>query len=470
MLLNRVRDTILEYDMVLQGDGVAVAVSGGADSVVLLDLLGRLAPELGLRLVVCHLDHGLRLGSDEDARFVARLADARDLPFHGERIDVASTVEEHGGNIEAAARACRHDFLRRAAESHGARRIALGHTLNDRAESTVFHLARGAGTRGLGTMAAVREPFIRPLIETTRVEVVAYARSRGLSWREDPTNDDLSRSRNRIRHRVLPELAQINPRAAEAIARAAKLAHEETTLLAELLDPAWQEVVRSSAEGQVTLDREALTTFRPSMRRALLRRALAEARGDLLDLEHEHVRAVERILDPYRGPRSLNLPRATVRVTREELQVASPGATGQEGDSASLGGACRPVHLGRNEWADLDVSFDLTMTAADDVPTPVDRDRSTEFADADRIAFPLNVRSRRTGDRFHPLGMARDKTLRRFMIDAHVPVRLRKRWPLLCDGERIIWVPGVRLSEEVRVTEDTRRILVMHAEGLPWAS
>jgi tRNA(Ile)-lysidine synthase len=467
VLLNRVRDSITRYGMVAPGETVLVAVSGGVDSVVLLELFRRLGKELSIDLAVGHLDHALRPDSAADAAFVERLARDHDVPFFGRRRDVRQRAEAQGENLEAAARACRYAFLDEAAEDAGATRIAVGHTLDDRAETVLFHLARGAGLDGLGAPAPVRGRIIRPLIDLPRAEVAAFAREEGLTWREDPTNRDTALSRNRIRHRVLPELSRINPRALEAIGRASELARESSDLTSALLDPIWSSVrlADEAQAGSVSLDREALVSLPEPVQRALLRRALKRVRGDLTGLEAVHLHAVQRLTAPYRGPREAQLPRATVRSSRERIRVSvaepepRPGTEGQAP-------ASHPVDLGETELRALGLRLNLAVEPARAGMRPP-ADRAHEWADADRVTFPLFLRGRRHGDRFHPLGMPADKKLNAFMIDTAIPLAQRDRWPLLCDQRGIIWVTGVRLAEGVRITPSTRRILRMHAERLP---
>jgi tRNA(Ile)-lysidine synthase len=451
--------------MVTAGDTVVVAVSGGVDSVVLLKVLHRLAPGLSIELAVAHLDHGLRPESSEDATFVERLARELGVPCVRARADLLDGEGTCKGNLEEAARVARYAFLERVATQLDARRIAVGHTLDDRAETVLFHLARGAGLDGLASPPAVRGRIVRPLIETSRDEVLAFARREGVSWREDATNQDESLSRNRIRHRVLPEMVKVHPGAIAAIGRTAELAGEAAAMLDELLEPLWTSVSRDEGRSghQVVLDREALRRLSPAVQRALLRRALRVARGDLHGIEQDHLMTLQTLLAPYAGPRRIDLPRATARIERDRV-IVRPARTGEDGIEVGPWTEPRALGLGVNDLAEVGVRVEL---AVDPAPgTELSHDPRVEQADADRVAFPLFVRGRRPGDRFRPLGMAMEKKLNAFMIDEAIPAAKRDRWPLLCDQEGIIWVPGVRLADRVKVTEGTKRILRMRAEGV----
>ncbi|ADU50258.1 tRNA(Ile)-lysidine synthetase [Thermaerobacter marianensis DSM 12885] len=218
-----------QHRLLRPGHRVLVAVSGGRDSTVLLDLLHRLQERLGLAaLGVAHVDHGLRPGSADDARWVAEQAAARGLPFLLRRV----CVERGRRSLEDAARAARYRALREMAGEFGAHRVALAHHAGDQAETVLMRLVAGAGVRGLAGMRPRRGPFVRPLLAVTPARLAAYAAARGLTWRDDPTNRDLRILRNRVRHRLLPLLeAEFNLRTVETLARVATLLAAEADLL-----------------------------------------------------------------------------------------------------------------------------------------------------------------------------------------------------------------------------------------------
>ena len=462
MLLEAVRETIHTHEMLDPGDRVLVAVSGGVDSVVLLHVLRTLASELDLTLVVGHLNHGWRDdASEEDARFVESLAEEAGLRIVSERVSEEDLEPHVGLGREGAAREVRLAFLGEAAAHVGATRIAVGHTANDRAETVLFNLTRGAGGAGLAGIDAVNGPLIRPLIAVTRKDVLAYAGDHALAWREDQSNADPSFARNRIRHRVLPELEAINPRSVEAICRAADLAVDGTRVEELLTARLWSEVTAHEEPGDLRLDREAFAALPPGAERVVLREAFRRVRGDLQGIERQHVDAVVEMARSESGHASANLPRLYIRVDRDAILLSS-SAFPQSAPWES------PVEPGRTRFPERGFSLDLRIADPGAGRPEIDStDRATEFADADRVAFPLHVRNRRVGDRFTPLGMEQPLSLKRFLINERIPYFDRDDVPLLCDREKILWVAGVRLSNEVRITDDTQRLLIMRMETAP---
>lgn len=461
MLLERVKETIERYAMLEQGERVLVAVSGGVDSVVLLDILCRLAAEYTLDLTIAHLDHGLRgEAAREDARFVAHLARKEKLALIEKKLDVAEFSKEKRIGIEEGARLLRRDFLHAAADEVGAAKIALGHTQNDRGETMLFNLIRGAGPTGLVGIRPVNLSVIRPLIEVSREEILSYARSCDLPWREDRTNQDLSFSRNRIRHRILPLLREMNPRVLAALQRTADLLATEELALDDLLAPLWVKVLIVQAEDRIVIQRGRLSQLYKGVQALLLRRGIARLRGDLQGIEKVHIDALLGLVASHRAHGKLDLPGFVARFQGDELTL-------EEGEMENPLSFEVPIALGRTEISSLGISLDLSIeNRIGSGESQIAEDREVEVADADRVQFPLHVRGRRPGDRFAPLGLGGEKKLKNFYIDERVPFYDRDRVPLLCDRQKIIWVVGLRLSDAVRVTSETKKVLIMRKERL----
>ena len=456
MLTEKVRATISSHSMLQPREKILVAVSGGVDSTILLDILYRLAQEYGVNLAVAHLDHRLRgEESKEDARFVAQLAEGYGLPLISESIDVRAVAGEKKMGIEEAARMVRMRFLRETAQTLGAAKIALGHTANDRAETMLFNLIRGAGTAGLAGIKPANPPFVRPLIDVTRAEVVAYAHEHNLSWREDASNADITFTRNRIRHEIIPLLEGLNPNLIASLSRTAEIMREEREAFSALLEQPWKEALSEEREGMVRLDRKYLASLSVGIRRALLRRGLEHVRGDLLGISKVHVDALCRLIASPRAHGEIHLPRILARVQGDALILTVPHAK-----QAPI--APHEVSLGETDFPQFGIALDLAIAPWEGgLDSLREKGDNMEIADADKVSFPLSLRTRRPGDRFSPLGLAGSKKLKDFLIDSRVPFYKRDLLPLLCDRERIIMVVGKRLSNAVRVDEKTKRVLII---------
>lgn len=301
-----------------------VAVSGGVDSIVLLDALYRASGKLALELAVAHVDHAVRAGSADDAAFVAGVATALGLPFFTERL-VAP------GRSEDALRKARYAALGRLLTASGCERVALGHTRDDQVETLLFRLLRGAGPRGAGAMRSLEGDRVRPLLDVPRADVLTWARAHDLAWREDPTNAELGFSRNRLRHELLPVLRSLAPAGEGAMARFALALQAEHAALdgvaAVLIDAARV----PSEPGTLALD---LTRVAPALRPALvpaLPALVVAVTGAFPELSQAHFTAFADLLATRGRPRVLHLPEGVTVSRRRDLVTLASGRAPREG-------------------------------------------------------------------------------------------------------------------------------------------
>jgi tRNA(Ile)-lysidine synthase len=426
------------------GMQVAVAVSGGADSVGLLRTLVLCAREIGLVLSVAHVHHGIRgAAADEDARFVAEMAARLELPFLLHRADTPARARNHGETLEEAGRQDRYAWFRDLLAQGKVNAVVTAHTLDDQAETVLHRLLRGAWTEGLGgihpVIACPGGRIVRPFLETRHTEIVVWLRSIGQPWREDASNDDRSFTRNRIRHELLPQLAQYNPRIEEQLARVAAMARDEEAwweaevrrLLPSLVLPGrpvrggGRAVSTHPDEGSVGIELERLRELAPAVGRRILR-AAAQELGCELNFE-----ATDRLMnlsDPA-APRRLQLT-AEVRAERtpRELRLVREGSSSRQGapppESVEL-----PIP---GEAAGLGVR--LRAMARGSEPTA-------------HLA-PARLRGPQPGDRVRMRHSRNARPLKEVFERMQVESERRRNWPLLEWGGRIVWMQGVDVDPE----------------------
>jgi len=469
MIEKTFRDTITRHSMLQPEDRVLLAVSGGPDSTALLSLFGDLAEEMRLDLHVAHLNHGWRgAQSARDAEFVRRMAFRRGMPVTVGQVKPSTWSARRGrqSSREAIGRDLRMTFLLETAQQIGARRIALGHTRDDQAESFLLRLLRGSGTRGLaGIYPVVDGVFIRPLIDVRRHEIMSFLKARRLRYRIDPTNRDTQLTRNRVRRRLIPLLQRdFNPAVIDALSHATEILRDEETYLEEVAAAAYETLVDRSGPG-VALRTSRLRDLPAALQRRVLRMALAEVRGDLRRITLPHVEKVLQMVRETRGPRSLNLPDALLlRLEGGLLRIGAP-APGKN----DLGGPCRealcPVP-GAISLPSLDLHLRARLVPVDGLHAALqDAGSNRAFLDADLLPGPLLIRPRRTGDRFVPLGAPGSRKVKSFLIDRKIPVDERGMIPLVLSGDRIAWIVGHQIDDRFKVTANTRRILLLEKES-----
>ncbi len=468
---DRVGAAIREHGLLRRGQRVVAAVSGGADSLCLLDCLHR----LGYPIVVAHLNHKLRAGSEADAEFVLHLAQHNGLSAVMASEDVRA--QAHGLSLEAAARRARYRFLARVAREHRIRVIATGHTADDQAETVLLHLLRGAGPTGLRgiqpstALDAWSEipggsplTLVRPLLEISREETRAHCAFHGLEPRQDPTNEDPAFLRNRIRLQLLPELETYNPGVRKVLSRTAQVMREHAEWIEGQVGDAWPAVVRRAGNDALAFRLGPFGRLPRALRGEVVRRALVVLRPEGRDFGLEDV---DRFLGALagRGPRRVSLGLG-LEVERfgEEAFLHGEGAElafPRYPQMPTL--AARRIHWPStirlaNGWRLVIEEKRLTpgiRRAVIDHPDP----NSAAF-DRAALAETLWLRPPRPGDRLHPLGMQGTAKITQIFSDRHVPKPARARWPVLVAGESPLWVAGLRVGGEARLRPSTQIALL----------
>jgi len=463
-LLERVAGIILRYNMFAPGQRAGVAVSGGADSVALLHLLRELAPRWNLRLEVLHLNHGLRgAESDGDAAFVGRLAAMFGLPLHLEKADVASRAEALGDNLEQCARATRHEFYRRFLASGDLQCVALGHTRDDQAETVLFRILRGAGNTGLcGILPVTREGLVRPLLGVTRAEIRQYLQERGLEWREDSSNKDLSLARNRLRHDLLPLLKrEWNPDITSALAQLAELSADEELHWESEAERFAAEYFRLPAPA-IVLPVRALRPLSRAATRRMLRCAVAHVKGDLRGVGFAHIEELAALAASEEGHGRIQIPGVDAMRSFEWLRLApqaEPFCRGRNFSfevtppaEVSIPGTGRSVVL---QLVDLPQSGGESPAPAAGGPY----NESSGDLDGDRVAGAFTLRNWRPGDRYRPANSDEHRKIKMLFQEARIPLWERASWPVLAQGGRILWARRFGPAADVAASPTCRRRL-----------
>ena len=444
-LHERVREAALRYELLDGVRSVLVGVSGGQDSVALLHALVILWPQL--RVGAIHVHHGMRgAEADADAACVRGLCESLGAEFVLARRNIPAECADSGMNPEQVGRLARYEEYEKAASQRGFDRIATGHTGTDRAETLLLNLFRGAGLRGMSSIPPRRGRIIRPLVLATREETASYCRRHHLAICTDQSNLDPDYARrNVLRLCIMPAVEEHFPGAERALMRACEVAEEEIAWTEPLLQAKLAQATLESGSNAFVLDADALRDEHPAALHRLLRMALEEARGDLLELSKEHVERIAGLLEPDATGTVVELP--------GELQVR------REYERLIIEVAEESVPL-PDEQAPLDIPGEATLPAravtvnAEPAVAPDDfaaGDATRVYLGVEAARGGLVLRSHRPGERFVPLGMTGSRKLQDFFTDEKVPREKRARIPVVADREgQILWIVGHRLAETAR--------------------
>ena len=487
-LEQRVLGFIREHRLASGQQHLLVAVSGGQDSVCLLHILVKLREELNITLHVAHLNHQLRgAESEDDAQYVSRLAYQLGIPATIEQRDVKAYQARQRTSLEEAAREVRYTFLAEVARFIGANRVAVGHTTDDHIETILMHLIRGTGTRGLRGLQASSHwqslsgslAVIRPLLSVSREETAGYCHDHQLMPRIDTSNLSLSPLRNRIRHQLLPLLRSYNPRVAEALLRAARIAGDDLAFLDSESARLWGRIAQRQGD-TIILYKEVFLELPSALKRHLLRTAIGKLLGTLKDIETRHIEGIIAALTKPAGKR-LSLPGGLVfaieynqyligldpaalspfPIIRNEIVLKIPGETLLSGwrVEASI---TEPAVVKRKLEEALAPSKTVTsLPLVKEKGIGLINNNFTAYIDFNKVGGKVVVRCRQPSDRFQPLGMSRPKKLGEFMIDVKIPRAWRRRVPIVCSPQHILWVVGWRIDDRVKVTENTKQVLCL---------
>ena len=452
MITQTFRRTIARFGLLDKGDRVLVAFSGGQDSFALLSLLEGLRDEVPIEIALAHFNHKLRPSSGADAEFARETASRAGLPVIVGSRDVRRFARTKKLNLEEAARILRYEFLRSAARRLAATKIATGHTLTDQAETMLMRLLRGAGPRGLAGISPRPEGIlIRPLLGIRRREIADYIRKLGIAPRCDETNLDRRLFRNRIRLDLLPVLESLEPAAERQLGRLAELLWDDEALLESVTDTAWRELF-GRRKSVPALDARALSGLPPALARRVVRKYLTALRGDLRGVTFDDV---ERILTIGNGKERTVRGGLVLRRDADILFSAEPGVRRRRALNLVWDGT-KPIVL-PGGWGRFEASFHAYKGGR----LPSRNDGIEAALDASGIEFPLTIRSRRPGDRYRPFGAPGSKKLKELLRAKKIPIDHRDGLPVFLSGGKILWIPGLPVADDHRITASTRKILVI---------
>ncbi|MFH2064708.1 MAG: tRNA lysidine(34) synthetase TilS [Pseudomonadota bacterium] len=471
--LKKVERTIHDFCMIRELDSVLVCVSGGPDSTALLHALQHLSSGLSMTLGVAHVNHRLRAeDSDRDEKFVASLAGEMKIPFHVKRCNVRQYARENRMSLEDGARKVRYDFfLDLCAGKHGYSRIATAHHLDDNAELILMNLFRGSGKSGISGIPPIRRKIIiRPLIQVSKKEILAFLSENRLPYRLDSTNQDERFTRNRIRHHLIPELQSFyNPRIMEALNRTASIIQSEEEWLDNLVERETGSLILSETDQSIRISIPDFLDKPFPLRRRIARHIIQKVKGDVKKITLRHIDNILLLIARSIDNRELHLPDdLLVNISDHQacFMIRKRMARPLKNDPQSktpIAFCYRIPDL--NDLPKImiipEVGASIRFSIPDfaDLPEPDQQQENIALMDRDQIRCPLTIRNWVPGDRFTPLGMTGTKKVGKFFMDRKVPQKKRLKCPVLLSQDRIIWLAGHQIDDSIKITPATNTVL-----------
>jgi tRNA(Ile)-lysidine synthase len=468
-MLDRIA-TILQHECYLDKKAtLIVGVSGGPDSLCLLHALY----QLEYKIIAVHVNHGLRPEADQESQQVRRFALGLGIDFLETLVDVKSFARETSVSIEEAARILRYKSLFEQARITKGQAVVVGHNADDQVETILMHIIRGTGIAGLRGMEicslptkwSVDIPLVRPLLTTWRNEIQQYLREYQLSPIYDSSNQDLSFFRNRIRHELLPLLQKYNPSIQDALLRMGKSLRADYSVLEHQIDKAWDISYLQEGNGCLAFRNNDFIELPISIQRQVLRRAIDRLQPGLENVDFNSIDRGINLINGDKKNSQTDLVGGIRLIKKGKVFWVANWQADPFGDDYPLLLPGETLIL-QNPSAQLIntlwrlVVEEIDKSESSDLWGDVDQDSFQAFMDLGALDLPLTVRGRKAGDQIKPLGLNGHSTkISDVMINIKLPQEVRDRWPLICSGGEIVWIPGYRVSELAQVKPGTNRVL-----------
>lgn len=469
MLEEKVLQTIKKFDMLSFNDRILIGLSGGPDSVTLLNILLSFKKRYNLSFFIAHFDHMLRgKESDEDVNFVKNLAQELGLPCEVKSSNLTKIARKEHLTLEDAARKYRYKFFLETARKFKTNKIALGHNADDQVETVLMRFLRGCGLEGLMGIPPVRGKIIRPLIECSREEIEEYCKENKIGYRVDSSNKEVVYFRNKIRLELLPLLSKsYNKNIKDILLHLRSIISEVSVYLNQETELLFKEVARRESPEMVIIDLKKFTSLPLALKRRIIRKSIEVVKGNLYSISFRHNNEILKLTEYQLGEKEIYLPdNLMVKKIYNKIMIYKKRISKDQTEEIPTHWEYDILISGKTEIKSLGIKVEIKILDSADIKSSLyftrkkSKGEFLEFIDYNKAKPPLKLRNRRSGDRFYPLNMKGLKKIKDFFIDNKIPKGYRDLIPILVDSEdQIIWVMGMRLDDRVKINSDTKKVL-----------
>lgn len=458
-MFSTVRNNILNNNLITTNENIVVGVSGGPDSMALLYVLLDIRKELNFNIIVAHVNHGVR--GDEalsDQLFVERKANELKIPYYFKNVDMDGYAKEMGITSEEAGRELRYGFFREILESNCGGKIAVAHNKNDQAETLLLRIMRGTGIDGLKGMDFLAGDIIRPLLNISREEIEQYISIGKIETVLDKTNLIPIYSRNKVRLELLQYIKDnFNPNIINTLWRLSRTSNIDSKFLEEFTESRYNFIVKKVNKHSIILDGVLFIKENKSIQSRIIRNVISKIMGNLQGISEQNITSLVELFERLETGKQLNLPNGIIgRISYNDLVIEKIEAEVVKDFDYIL-------NIGCNKFFELGLNICLSVEEGNKSNK---YSKNVKYFDYEKISGDIRIRNRKSGDKFVPFGMNGRKKVKDYFIDEKIPKELRDRIPLLVDDENIIWILGYATSELYKVTDTTKKILIIESNNI----
>lgn len=456
-MIDKVMDNIKRFNLIRENDNIVVGVSGGPDSMALLYVLLQVRDYIDINIYIAHVNHGVR-GDDalSDRLFVQEKAKELNLPFYYKDVDMVGYAKEKKITAEEAGRELRYGFFRKILSELGAGKIAVAHNKNDQAETLLLRIMRGTGIDGLRAMELINGDIIRPILNVSREDIENYISKNQIETVLDKTNLQSIYNRNKVRLELIPFIKDnFNPNIIDVLWRLSQTAALDSEFLHQHTKEKYNLLVKNERDNSIILKGTLYNLEDKAIRLRIIRMAIFKIKKSLEGLSESNINSLDELFLRGETGKQIDLPGGLIgRISYDNLiiEYAQSGFDKYEYE----------LFLGENLLEKLNLIIDINVIEGNIII----KDKDTRCFDYDKIKGRLILRNRRNGDRIVPYGMNGSKKLKDYFIDMKIPKDKRDKIPILLDDENIIWVCNFVSSELYKVTENTKRMMIIKIKNI----
>lgn len=444
-ILTRFKDNINSYKLIEYDDSIIVGASGGPDSQFLIYLLNQIKEEYKLNIVLAHLNHLHRKEAINDENLVIETGKKLKLDVRVKRASMDDFAREKKISAEDAGRRLRYEFFRDIAREFDHGKIAVAHNKDDQAETVLMRMVRGTGLDGLRGMDFRSEDIIRPILTFEKKEILAYLNKNNIPYALDQSNFSNDYTRNYIRNEIIPRMEEINPRLKDSIFSLSDLVKNDLEIIDVSIKKLSENVIKSTSNNQLSLDKDLFESLTYPYQARVLRFAIEDLNGSTKDFSKQNIDDFINLTNLSNGK----------KIIKDDLEFSKSYKSYNLRKIRSESLSDEKIYLSLGE----EKSFNGYMISADLVDKAKDKAKTIGYFDYDKLNFPLEIRTRKNGDKFNPLGLGHSKKLKDFFIDEKVDKIERDKIPLILSDGKIIWLVSHRLAEDAKIDQRTKKIV-----------